>query len=385
MMRRAQTPHTPEGTAMTSDPARQASADPRRAPARRRRSAALALAAVGALVLSGCTAAQTERRLNAEHGDVAAECPWTPDESVTGTVRLGYQLLPSGDLIVRDQQILELCMPNADIQWTQYSSGADVVQAFGGASLDIATVGSSPATKALSAPLDLPIEVVWIQDVIGEAEALVGAPGITDLEDLRGGTVGVPFGSTAHFSLLALLEEKGLAQDVTVVNLSGDAMLGAWQSGEVDAVYIWDPTLGELEADGGTRLISSTEAAEIGAPTFDLSAASTAFAEQNPAAMEQWTRAQDWAVQMLQDDPDRAAQILALQMGSDQEAVRSQIEGTGYLRAAEQQEQFFSGPLGEVLIDTADFLAPQEEIDEVAPAEHYRERVDGSFLEAIQD
>jgi hypothetical protein len=37
--------------------------------------------------------------------------------------------------------------------------------------------------------------------------------------------------------------------------------------------------------------------------------------------MEQWTRAQDWAVQMLQDDPDRAAEILALQMGSDTEPI----------------------------------------------------------------
>ena len=110
------------------------------------------------------------------------------------------------------------------------------------------------------------------------------------LEDLRGGSVGVPFGSTAHFSLLALLEQEGLSDEVTVINLSPDALLGAWQSGEIDAAYIWDPTLGELEADGGTRLVSSTQAAEIGAPTFDLSAADSAFAEENPEAMEQWTR-----------------------------------------------------------------------------------------------
>lgn len=348
----------------------------------RRRGAALALAAVAALVLSGCTAAQTERRLNAEHGDVEAECPWEPDESVTGTVRVGYQLLPSGDLIVRDQQLLETCMPNAEIRWTQYASGADVVQAFGGDSLEISTVGSSPTVKALSAPLDLPVEVVWIQDVIGEAEALLGAPGVTELEDLREGTVGVPFGSTAHFSLLALLDQEGLRDEVTVVNLSGDAMLGAWQSDEVDAVYIWDPTLGELEADGGTRLVSSAQAAEIGAPTFDLSVATTDFAEQNPEFMTQWTRAQDWSVQMLQEDPERAAQILALQMGSEPDTVRTQIEGTGYLRAAEQQEQFFDGPLTDVMVDTADFLVQQEEIDAVAPDDHYRQRVDGRFLEA---
>ena len=105
----------------------------------RRGSVVVSLAAVAALLLSGCTAAQTERRLNAEHGGAVAECPWEADESVTGTIDLGYQLLPSGDLIVRDQQVLETCMPNADIRWTQYASGAEVVQGFGGDSLDIAT------------------------------------------------------------------------------------------------------------------------------------------------------------------------------------------------------------------------------------------------------
>ena len=349
----------------------------------RRGSVVVSLAAVAALLLSGCTAAQTERRLNAEHGGAVAECPWEADESVTGTIDLGYQLLPSGDLIVRDQQVLETCMPNADIRWTQYASGAEVVQGFGGDSLDIATVGSSPAVKALSVPLDLPVEVVWIQDVIGESEALIGAEGITDLEDLRGGSVGVPFGSTAHFSLLALLEQEGLSDEVTVINLSPDALLGAWQSGESDAAYIWDPTLGELEADGGTRLVSSTQAAEIGAPTFDLSAADSGFAEENPEAMEQWTRAQDWAVQMLQDDPDRAAEILALQMGSDTETVRRQIDGTGYLRAGEQQEQFFSGPLADALIDTGDFLDQQGEIDAPADPQHYRDAVASSAVEEV--
>ena len=140
---------------------------------------------------------------------------------------------------------------------------------------------------------------------------------------------------------------------------------------------------GELEADGGTRLVSSTQAAEIGAPTFDLSAADSGFADENPEAMEQWTRAQDWAVQMLQDDPDRAAEILALQMGTDTETVRRQIDGTGYLRAGEQQEQFFSGPLADALIDTGDFLDQQGEIDAPADPQHYRDAAASSAIEEV--
>ena len=56
-------------------------------------------------------------------------------------------------------------LPDATIEWSNFASGGDVVQAFGAGSLDIGLAGSSPATKALSAPLDLPVKVIWIHDV----------------------------------------------------------------------------------------------------------------------------------------------------------------------------------------------------------------------------
>ncbi|NHA01632.1 hypothetical protein G5V59_22805 [Nocardioides sp. W3-2-3] len=166
-----------------------------------RLTAATVLAAV--LPLSACSLGEDEQA-------TASDCPWKADESVTGTVRIGYQKIPNGDVVVKDQKILENCLPKATIEWNNFASGGDVVQAFGAGSIDIGLAGSSPSTKALSAPLSLPVKVIWIHDVIGEAESLVVRDGVaTDIKGLKGKTVATPFGSTAHYSLLQAIADAG--------------------------------------------------------------------------------------------------------------------------------------------------------------------------------
>lgn len=338
-----------------------------------------------AFTLASCgTAKEAAEKANAGSGSDSS-CPWKPDTSVDGTVRVGYQVLPSGDLIVRDKGLLEACMPNATIKWSQYSSGGDVVQAFGSRSLDIGVVGSSPAVQALSAPLDIDLKVVWIQDVIGEAEELVAKSGIKDVAALKGKKIGVPFGSTAHFSLVAALKDAGLdpQRDADIINLEPDAILGAWKRGEIDAAYVWDPTLSELKADG-TVLKSGKDVSKMGAPTFDLSAATTSFIKANPAFMAQWTRAEDYAVKMIHDDPATAAESLSVQMGSDVKTVEKQLSGTTYLDAADQLKQYFgNSELGSVLYDTAGFLADQGDVDAASAKQHYVDALDSTAMAAV--
>ena len=66
--------------------------------------------------------------------------------------RIGYQPIPNGDLVVKDQGVLEACMPNADITWTSFPSGGDVVRRSAPDSIDIGLAGSSPATIACRNP-----------------------------------------------------------------------------------------------------------------------------------------------------------------------------------------------------------------------------------------
>lgn len=343
---------------------------------RRTPGVALAAAAVGLLALTGCSPSANQETTRSADGSGDVACPVAPDTSFTGTLRLGYQLIPNGDLVVKDARVLETCLPGATIQWSKFSSGSEVLQAFGSRSLDIATLGSSPATKALSDPLDLPVRVLWIHDVIGAAESLaVRDTSVNDLAGLRGRKIGVPFASTSHYSLLAALQRAGLAGQVELVNLQPDAILGAWQRGEIDAAWVWEPTLGELLQDG-KLLVSGAQTAEQGAPTFDVSIATTEFLTAHPEVARVWAAAQNWAVERLTSDPEGAARSAAGELGIPADQVATQFTGYRYLDAATQAgPEYLGGGLADDLLKTADFLHSQGEVAQVATADHYREGV----------
>ncbi len=87
------------------------------------------------------------------------------------TIRIGYQSFPSGDLIVKNNKWLEEALPDWNIKWTKFDSGADVNTAFIAKELDFGALGSSPVARGLSAPLNIPYKVAFVLDVAGDNEA----------------------------------------------------------------------------------------------------------------------------------------------------------------------------------------------------------------------
>ena len=306
----------------------------------------VSVAAAVLLALSGCV--DSDRPSLPRAAQVG--CPWTPDESITTTARLAWQASPTGDLVVKDNGVLEACMPNANISWSQFASGGDVVQAFGANSADLGLVGSSPAAKAVSAPLNLPVQVIWIYDVIGEAESLVARdPGIKGpcRPQRQDGRRAV----RVDGALLAVVGARrcGLrtGTDVTLINLAPDAIPAAWQSEQIDAAWVWNPVLGELEKAGGKRVFSSADTAKAGNPTFDLAIGTTDFITKNPEFIEQWTKAQDWAVTKIHDDPSAASESMAIALGISPDQASGQLTGYEYLPASDQAgQQWLGGKLG---------------------------------------
>lgn len=334
----------------------------------------LALTAVLAALATATGCVESGRTVHPDAVQPAAQCPVEPDPSITTTARLAWQAIPNGDLVVKDMRLLEACMPNAQITWSKFDSGGDVVQAFGAGSIDLGLVGSSPAVKAVSPPLDIDLRIVWLQDVIGAAESLVVRdPAVTSVRDLAGKKVAVPFGSTAHYSLLSALREAGVERQVELINLAPDKMIAAWQRGEIDAAWVWDPTLSQLQQSGSV-ILTSAETAAAGHPTFDMSAATDGFVAENPEFLRMWTAVQDEAARRLAAGDDQAVESVAVQLGLSPEIVRKQTEGLTYPDAETQAgPEYFGGRLGEVLADTADFLVTARETDGTAPPQTYRQ------------
>lgn len=288
------------------------------------------------------------------------ECPVASTDAA-GTFRLGYQVIAGSELYLRDKSLVEACMPNVDVQWTSFPSGQDVVQGFASDSVDMGFLGSTPSAKALSKPLDLDVEVTSVNAVIGSSEALV-AKDAKSIEELKGKTIATAFSSTSHFSLLNALIKAGLdpKRDVNIVNISPDKLPAAWRDSEIDAAYIWDPTLAEIKKDGHV-LIDSSQVAKQGAPTYNLELTSTKWAKSNEELIRTWEQLRAWATKKSVDDPEDFVRANSIQVEQSPEDTKSMLDGLQLVQS-DEQKKYLEQSRG-VLVDTANFLKEQNEVD----------------------
>jgi taurine transport system substrate-binding protein len=297
-------------------------------------------------------------------------------------ITIAYQAIPNGDLIVKQQKLLEKALPDTTIEWKLFDSGGSVNEAISSGDVDLGLAGSSPVSRGLSN--GIPYKVVWIHDVIGDAEALVVKSDIGSIKDLEGKTIATPFASTSHYSLLAALTDAGVdPTKVKIIDSEPDDIYSAWTAGDIDGAYVWNPNLAKIKADGGKVLISSADLAKKGATTYDLGVASTAFADKYPAALDAWAKAQDQAVELIQDDPDTAAEIIGAELDITKDEAAAQIKDLIYVRAKDQAgPDYLGGALAQNLLKAAEFNKDVGEIEKVAPEATYVDGVDAAPAEA---
>ncbi|GAA2287791.1 glycine/betaine ABC transporter substrate-binding protein [Streptomyces ruber] len=305
-------------------------------------------------------------------------------------LRIGYFAFPSGDLLVKNQKLLEKALPEYEISWIKFDSGASVNQAFIGKSLDIGALGSSPFARGLSGSSPIPYKVAFVLDVAGENEALVAhkGSGISDVASLKGRTVATPFASTSHYSLLAALEQAGVtASDVKLVDLQPQAILAAWQRKDIDAAYVWLPTLDELRTSG-TQLISSKEIGRSGRPTLDLAVVSDDLISRDPRAIDVWREVEAEALRRIRSDPDGSAEAIAAELGISVEDARTQLSQGVFLIPEEVASAEWlgtegaPGELAAYVTDTGRFLADQKQIDAAPSQQAVR---DAFYLKGLPD
>lgn len=338
--------------------------------------AGAAALAGAALALSACSSSGA----GTAGADTTAAANTAPSK-----IRIGYQLVTNGDLVVKNQKLLEKAFGDKiKIQWSQFASGGDVNQAITAGSLDIGLAGSSPVSRGLST--GIAYEVPWIFDVIGSSEALVAKPGIASIADLKGKTVATPFASTSHYSLLAALNDAGVDPgSVKIIDSEPDAIVAAWKAGQIDAAYTWNPSLAELVKDGGKALVDSSQLAAKGKTTYDLAVVTKAFATKYPSALQTWVAQEDAAVKELQAGDQKAYESIAAEANITPDEAKAQTNGLIFVTAKDQAgADYLGGGLPENLYAAAQFNKTLGEIDSVKNEQAYRDSVVPTFAAAVK-
>ncbi|MCJ2133070.1 taurine ABC transporter substrate-binding protein [Methylobacterium sp. J-026] len=273
------------------------------------------------------------------------------------------------------------------VTWRKFGGGGDVIRAMASGNVQIGEAGSSPIAAAASQGLD--IQLFWILDAIADAEQLVArnGSGIKSVADLRGKTVAVPFVSTSHYQLIAALAAAGLSQrDVTILNMRPPEIAAAWERGDIDATFIWDPVLARVKKSG-TVVISAGDIARQGKATFDGLVVDRAWAAQNRdflVTLVKLIAAQDAAYAARPWAPD-APEVTAVARitGSAPAEVPASLAAYRFPTLdAQASPAWLGGGAAKALTETADFLKAQGRVQALAP--DYGRFVTGDYVAAAR-
>ena len=261
------------------------------------------------------------------------------------------------------------------INWRMFSGGGDVIRAMASGDVQMGEVGSSPLTAAASQGQD--IKAFWVSADIADAEALVArnGSGVNSLKDLKGKRVGVPFVSTAHYQLMAALKHDGVAgKELNVMNMRPPEISAAWERGDIDATFVWDPVLSKVKAKGKV-IATSGSVGKMGFPTFEAIAVNAKWAAENEAFMVAFVKALNRATEQTRAQlkgwtPDSAPiKAIAKWTKADPKDVPAAMALYRFPTAQEQlSAQWLQGGVAKAMGGTAEFLKEQGRIPAVKPS-----------------
>jgi taurine transport system substrate-binding protein len=300
---------------------------------------------------------------------------------------IGYQAIPNGQIISKDYRWLEEST-GIPVEWVQVNSGSELNTGLAAGSIDIGLSGSSGIAAGIAN--QVPFDVIWIHDIIGDNEALVvkKGSGFSDIKSLAGKKIAVPFGATTHYHLLAALELEGVnPDDVKIFDMQPPDALAAWHRGDIDGSFIWEPTLAKMLESDGEVLIYSRKLSENGYLTGDITVARKGFAEKYPELVVKYIAGEMKAVDLYNQDKNKAAEAVSRQFGiSSAEALR-QMNSLVLLTGEEQISSRYMGmknnigDLAGVLKATADFLVAQKTIKSSPSLDVFKTALHPEYIE----
>jgi len=260
------------------------------------------------------------------------------------------------------------------INWRMFAGGGDVIRAMASGDVQMGETGSSPLTAAASQGQD--IKLFWISADIADAEALIARNGsnINSMKDLAGKKVATPFVSTAHYQLMAAMKMDGVdAKGVNVMNMRPPEIAAAWERGDIDATFIWDPVLSKIKANGKT-IATSGSIGKRGAPTFEGIVVNAKWAAANEPFMVAFVKALNRANEEYKatgkswkpDSPQIKA--MAKWTKANPNDVSSVMALYTFPIMAEQvSPTWLGGGAAKAMAGTAAFLKEQGRVQEVKP------------------
>lgn len=243
----------------------------------------------------------------------------------------------AGGPVPRELKLLEKYLPRDgkykdvtyDIQWKSFPSGPPLNSELLADKLDLGQMADFPAILGATAfkAANNGVHTYYIASLSGGVKGAgnglvvpVDSP-IQSIGELKGKTVSVPFGSTAHAFLLRALQNAGLDPntDVNLVSQSPDVGGSALKANQIDAHANFVPFAELFPHRGFARKILDGQS--TGLPTTHGIQVRSDFAEKYPEIVVAYLKATLEADRLIRENPEKLSEEIAKWTGIDAEVV----------------------------------------------------------------
>uniref|UniRef100_A0AAU2VZT2 Putative aliphatic sulfonates-binding protein n=1 Tax=Streptomyces sp. NBC_00008 TaxID=2903610 RepID=A0AAU2VZT2_9ACTN len=218
------------------------------------------------------------------------------------------------------------------IKWSTFTSGPPLLEAVNAGAVDIGGVGNTPPVFAAGAGSKVVVVGATHGSSAGEAIVVPKDSPLRNPAQLKGRSIAVAQGSSAHFQLISSLRKAGISlSDVKLKYLQPADALAAFTRGKVDAWAIWDPYTSQVLRGGKARVLTTGEGVVNG----------LGFQVASPAALKEpgkskaigdllvrLNRAQSWVFK----HPDAWAKVWAKETGLPYEVALDAVKLTAGTR-----------------------------------------------------
>src|SRR5882757_3423287 len=273
---------------------------------------AIAVHAAALLMLVGVLAGCVSR----EEGTGAQQAPATVPLSDLSDVTLQI-----GDQKGGTESLLRAAGALNDLPYkvvfSTFTSGPPQIEAATAGKIDFAITGNTPPIFGAAANAKVKVVAGYENGGDGDRVLVHADSPIKTVADLRGKSIAVGKGSSAHGHILAQLKKAGLTpDDVKLVFLQPADALSAFTSGQADAWAIWDPYTAQAAKQLPVRSIGQAKDVTNGYWFGVASDQTLADPKRNTALADlliRFEKAAGWA----QDHPEDWAKSYAAAVGLD--------------------------------------------------------------------
>ncbi|MEV5144623.1 ABC transporter substrate-binding protein [Streptomyces sp. NPDC052727] len=257
------------------------------------------------------------------------------------------------------------------IKWSTFTSGPPLLEAVNAKAVDIGGVGNTPPVFAAGAGSKITVVAAWHGTSKGDTILVPNGSQLTGPRQLKGRSVAVAQGSSAHYQLVASLEAAGLTfADVKVKYLQPADALAAFTSGKVDAWAVWDPYTSQILQARQGRVLTTGDGITNGL-TFQVAAPAALKDPKKTAAIKDYLARLRRATAWVYDHQEEWAKVWAKDTGLPYEVALASVKRTNSTRvpvavdkqlvASEQRiaDAFTELKLIPRKVDFADFTDPR--------------------------